>query len=88
LFSGYINSGYGGRSGYYFSAASVVLGSLVMILIDLHRRNLRRRKRARQSKKEAAEMNVDNDVGHSVGAVANNDVFERKNSFTDQVSPL
>ena len=50
---------YGGRSGYYLSSAFVVLGCLVMGLIDVHRRNLRRRKRARQNKKEAAELNVE-----------------------------
>ena len=55
-----------------------------MVLIDVHRRNLRRRKRARQSKKEAAEMNVNNMVGANVGLAPVNDVFERKNSFTDQ----
>ena len=59
-----------------------------MILIDLHRRNLRRRKRARQSKKTAAEAGIENGVGGGVGngvnVAANDDAFERKNSFTDQ----
>ena len=59
-----------------------------MILIDLHRRNLRRRKRARQSKKTAAEASLENGVGFGVGnginVAPNDDAFERKNSFTDQ----
>jgi len=44
LCSGYINIGYGSKSGYYFSSACVVLGSLTMFFIDLHRRNVARHK--------------------------------------------
>lgn len=43
-FSGYINIGYGAKSGYYFSSACVMLGSLTMFFIDLHRRNVARHK--------------------------------------------
>ncbi|XP_015364757.1 PREDICTED: monocarboxylate transporter 10 isoform X2 [Diuraphis noxia] len=42
--SGYINIGYGAKSGYYFSSACVLLGSLTMFFIDLHRRNVARHK--------------------------------------------
>ncbi|XP_025409199.1 monocarboxylate transporter 2 isoform X2 [Sipha flava] len=42
--SGYINVGYGTKSGYYFSSACVLLGSLTMFFIDLHRRNVARHK--------------------------------------------
>ncbi|XP_022166266.1 monocarboxylate transporter 10 isoform X2 [Myzus persicae] len=42
--SGYINIGYGSKSGYYFSSACVLLGSLTMFFIDLHRRNVARHK--------------------------------------------
>ena len=55
FFSGYLNSKAGGRSGYYFSAAFVILGSMIMLLIDVHRKNLRKKKKARQSKKALAE---------------------------------
>ena len=41
--------------GYFFSAAFVIMGSLVMVLIDVHRKNLRRKRRARQQKKSLAE---------------------------------
>ncbi|XP_055603888.1 monocarboxylate transporter 12-like isoform X2 [Uranotaenia lowii] len=45
--SGYMNeSGYG-KAGYYFSSACAVLGSLLMFLIDLHRRNVSRHKHTR-----------------------------------------
>ena len=53
FFSGYLNSSAGGRTGYYFSAAFVILGSLIMLLIDVHRKNLRKKKRARQESKKA-----------------------------------
>jgi len=52
---GYLNTKAGDRAGYFFSASFVILGSLVMFLIDVHRRNLRQRKRARQLKKSLAE---------------------------------
>ncbi|KAL4147977.1 hypothetical protein QTP88_002285 [Uroleucon formosanum] len=42
--SGYINIGYGAKTGYYFSSACVLLGSLTMFFIDLHRRNVARHK--------------------------------------------
>ncbi|XP_050536933.1 monocarboxylate transporter 10-like isoform X3 [Daktulosphaira vitifoliae] len=42
--SGYINIGFGGKTGYYFSSACVLLGSLTMFFIDLHRRNVARHK--------------------------------------------
>lgn len=42
--TGYINIGYGAKSGYYFSSACVLLGSLTMFFIDLHRRNVARHK--------------------------------------------
>lgn len=48
-FAGYINIGYGAKSGYYFSSACVLLGSLTMFLIDLHRRNVARHKHHNES---------------------------------------
>uniref|UniRef100_A0A0K2TXY6 Monocarboxylate transporter 10like [Acyrthosiphon pisum] n=1 Tax=Lepeophtheirus salmonis TaxID=72036 RepID=A0A0K2TXY6_LEPSM len=45
--SGYINSYYGKRYGYILSAVSVMIGSLVMVAINFHRRNLRKRHRKR-----------------------------------------
>ncbi|VVC32202.1 Major facilitator superfamily,Major facilitator superfamily domain [Cinara cedri] len=47
--AGYINIGYGAKSGYYFSSACVLLGSLTMFLIDLHRRNVARHKHHNES---------------------------------------
>ncbi|XP_044739850.1 monocarboxylate transporter 10-like [Chrysoperla carnea] len=45
--SGYINVGCGGKAGYYFSSTCVLVGSLALFLIDLHRRNLSRHKHTR-----------------------------------------
>lgn len=42
--TGYINVGCGGKSGYYFSSTCVLVGSLSLFFIDLHRRNLARHK--------------------------------------------
>ncbi|XP_046670500.1 LOW QUALITY PROTEIN: monocarboxylate transporter 2-like [Homalodisca vitripennis] len=42
--SGYINVGCGGKSGYYFSSTCVLVGSLSLFFIDLHRRSLARHK--------------------------------------------
>lgn len=87
FFKGYINTYAGGRSGYYFSAILVILGSLVMILIDVHRRNLHKRKRARQNQKKLAENSTNksdgNEIHDSIKPSKSKDI-ERKNSFTDQ----
>ncbi|KDR14200.1 hypothetical protein L798_12001, partial [Zootermopsis nevadensis] len=45
--SGYINVGCGGKAGYYFSSTCVLVGSLTLFFIDLHRRNLARHKHTR-----------------------------------------
>lgn len=44
---GYINVGYGGKAGYYFSSTCVLVGSFTLFFIDLHRRNLSRHKHTR-----------------------------------------
>ena len=97
-FLGYINTVGGNRAGYFFSAAFVIGGSLVMILIDVHRKNLRKRRRARQQKKSLAERisvapdgsvviqdPVDPDT--PAGGVSASGIpveIERRNSFSDQ----
>ncbi|PSN45283.1 hypothetical protein C0J52_17530 [Blattella germanica] len=43
----YINVGVGGKAGYYFSSTCVLVGSLALFFIDLHRRNLARHKHTR-----------------------------------------
>nr|XP_029717522.1 monocarboxylate transporter 12-like isoform X1 [Aedes albopictus] len=45
--SGYMNVGGSGKAGYYFSSACALIGSLMMFLIDLHRRNVSRHKHTR-----------------------------------------
>jgi hypothetical protein len=89
--AGYINTAAGGRSGYYFSAAFVILGSLAMVLIDVHRKNLRKRKRARASKKALTErisIAPDGSVviqpGPDEGEGGPPEEPERRHSFSDQ----
>ncbi|XP_049954757.1 monocarboxylate transporter 2-like [Schistocerca serialis cubense] len=42
--SGYINVGCGNKAGYYFSSSCVLVGSLTLFFIDVHRRRLARHK--------------------------------------------
>ena len=96
--AGYLNSKAGGRAGYFFSAAFVILGSLVMVLIDVHRKNLRRKKKARQAKKTLCErISVapdgsvviqeqpdEPDIVIPSSIRPTPDEIERRNSFSDQ----
>jgi hypothetical protein len=42
--AGYINEGYGGKAGYYFSSTCVLIGSAALSLIDVHRRRVAKHK--------------------------------------------
>ncbi|CAG9822952.1 unnamed protein product [Phaedon cochleariae] len=48
-FSGYMNERCGDRAGYYFSSTCVLIGSLTLFLIDLHRRKISRHKHTREN---------------------------------------
>jgi len=57
-----------------------------MVLIDVHRRNLRKRKRERQSRKEAENL-ANNKLQDGIGngnPAKDHPEFERKPSFSDQ----
>lgn len=45
--TGYLNKLDGGKMGYYFSAGCTLAGTLIMFLIDLHRKNVSRHKHTR-----------------------------------------
>lgn len=45
--AGYLNLNSAGTIGYYFAAASSILGSLVLFLVDLHKRNAQKHKHTR-----------------------------------------
>nr|XP_033332587.1 monocarboxylate transporter 10-like isoform X1 [Megalopta genalis] len=47
--SGYMNVGYGGKAGYYFSSTCVLVGSFTLFFIDLHRRSLSRHKHTKSN---------------------------------------
>ncbi|CAG0881627.1 unnamed protein product [Cyprideis torosa] len=51
--SGYINVSFGGKAGYYLSAAFVLLGSLSLFLIQIHTAR-RRKRRAKEASEKAA----------------------------------
>lgn len=44
-----MNENCGDRAGYYFSSTCVLVGSLILFLIDLHRRNISRHKHTREN---------------------------------------
>ncbi|GJQ88239.1 hypothetical protein Trydic_g13227 [Trypoxylus dichotomus] len=83
-FSGYMNEKCGDRAGYYFSSTCVLVGSLTLFLIDLHRRNISRHKHTRengtrhlcvsescpQRRKLSFSQEPDNEPGVAAGAAA------------------
>ncbi|KAK9701176.1 Major Facilitator Superfamily [Popillia japonica] len=83
-FSGYMNEKCGDRAGYYFSSTCVLVGSLTLFLIDLHRRNISRHKHTRengtkhlcvsetcpQRRKLSFSQEPDNEPGVTAGAAA------------------
>ncbi|CAH0553346.1 unnamed protein product [Brassicogethes aeneus] len=83
-FSGYMNEKCGDRAGYYFSSTCVLVGSLTLFLIDLHRRKISRHKHTRengtrhlcvsetcpQRRKLSFSQEPENDGGVTAGAAA------------------
>ncbi|XP_015840595.1 monocarboxylate transporter 12 isoform X3 [Tribolium castaneum] len=83
-FSGYMNEKCGDRAGYYFSSTCVIVGSLTLFLIDLHRRKISRHKHTRengtrhlcvsetcpQRRKLSFSQEPENDAGVTAGAAA------------------
>jgi len=52
--SGYINNGCGYKTGYYFSAIAIIIGSFLMFLVNIHKSQLRKRKLSKHRKKHAS----------------------------------
>lgn len=79
-----MNERCGDRAGYYFSSTCVIVGSLTLFLIDLHRRNISRHKHTRengtrhlcvsdtcpQRRKLSFSQEPENDPGVTAGAAA------------------
>lgn len=79
-----MNERCGDRAGYYFSSTCVLVGSLTLFLIDLHRRNISRHKHTRengtrhlcvsdtcpQRRKLSFSQEPDNDPAVTAGAAA------------------
>lgn len=80
---GYINTHTGSRSGYYFSATFVLLGSLVMVLIDVRRRNLRNLKRSCQNEVESITQDTTANGHHNLLVNQSKD-FEHRDSYNDR----
>ena len=87
--TGYINVGCGSKAGYYFSATCVLLGSVTLFLIDVHKRRLRRRhrhkhKRAGSTKEGRSSNNNSSSRQEEVEEEASPDLLpERKISFAE-----
>ncbi|KAL1492002.1 hypothetical protein ABEB36_012511 [Hypothenemus hampei] len=48
-FSGFLNEKFGNRSGYFFSSACTLIGSLVLFLTDVHRHKISHHKHTREN---------------------------------------
>ena len=48
--AGYISVGWGTKAGYYFSATCVLLGSATLFLIDVHKKQLRKKHKLKHKK--------------------------------------
>ncbi len=65
--SGYINGGLGEKRGFHFSGFFVVAGALAMILIDVHRKNLRKRRRLRHKRALSKKSLGNGSIGTASG---------------------
>ncbi|XP_076307706.1 monocarboxylate transporter 10-like isoform X2 [Tachypleus tridentatus] len=68
----YINDQYGGKTGFYLSSACAILGSVTLFLIDIHKRNVERRK-----------MSVFSEGRRCSDACLSTRTFSRQSSFQD-----
>ena len=80
--TGYINIGCDSKAGYYFSAVCVLGGTAILTLIDVHKRNLRKRRKQKCMKKLG--LKESNGVPtDSLPEEPNYFEEERRNSFPD-----
>ncbi|XP_013778846.1 monocarboxylate transporter 12-like [Limulus polyphemus] len=70
--AGYINEQYGGRTGLYLSSVFVFLGSITLFLIDIHKRNVEKRK-----------MSVFSGGRRCSSACLDHETFSCRSSFQD-----
>ena len=84
---GYINIGFGGKAGYYFSATCVLLGSATLFLIDLHKNNLRKKRKLRHEKSNGS---IKETSGDFIIPSERTEELGRKDSFPDDdlIQPL
>ena len=81
--AGYINSGCGTKTGYYFSGATIVIGSFIMFLINLHKSQLRRRKLSKHRKKHASFKSTTTRASDDSYASPVHKI-QRRNSFPEE----
>jgi len=80
--AGYISVGWGTKAGYYFSATCVLLGSATLFLIDVHKKQLRKKHKLKHKKSNrnvgeaAGDVTINNEKDAEAG-------LERKDSFPD-----
>ena len=80
--TGYINIGCDSKAGYYFSAACVLSGAAILSLVDVHKRNMRRKRKQKRLKK-LGSMKSNGIVSESLPEEPNYFEEERRNSFPD-----
>ncbi len=62
-----MNGGLGEKRGFHFSGFFVVAGALAMILIDVHRKNLRKRRRLRHKRALSKKSLGNGSIGTASG---------------------
>ena len=81
--TGYINIGCDSKAGYYFSAVCVMAGAVTLFLIDVHKRNIRSRRKMKCLKKSGSKVSQEPIEEN----LPKEEIFlydeERRNSFAD-----
>ena len=78
-------AGWGSKAGYYLSATCVLLGSVTLCLIDVHKKNMRRRRRLRKLRSRPSELT---DTGCPEHQEAGDSRLERQESLSQEERPL
>jgi len=80
--AGYINKGCGNKSGFYFSAICIIVGSLLLFLVDIHKSQMRKKRRLKHRLRHGTSIKSTstNATGDSFASPEHS---KRKLSFTE-----
>ena len=80
--TGYINIGCDNKAGYYFSGVCILAGAASLSLVDLHKQNMRRRRKQKCLKKLVSQKS-NGVTSQDIPEEPNYMEYERRNSFPD-----